>query len=128
GLLLEADVEPHRAVEGRLLVQEQMDELHLEGVGVLLAREVAELAAPARDRAGDAADHLLDGGLALGRAEAAAEVLLGDDVRRVLRPALRELDAALLEGRVVRIADDRVADLPLDLVEGMDTRRRVAPR
>ena len=33
---------------------------------------------------------------------------------------LRELDAPLLEGGVLGIADDRVADLPLELVEGMD--------
>ena len=52
-------------------------------------------------------------------AEAAAEVLLGDDVGRVLRPRLGELDAALLEGGVLRVADDGVADLPLDRVERM---------
>ena len=37
----------------------------------------------------------------------------------------RELDAALLEGGVVRIADHGVADLPLDLVERVDAGRRV---
>ena len=39
--------------------------------------EVAALASPAGDRAGDAADHLLDGVLARGVAELPAEVLLG---------------------------------------------------
>jgi hypothetical protein len=72
-------------------------QLVLERVAVLVGREVAALATPAGDRAGDAADHLLDRALALGRAELAAEVLLRDDVGRVLRPALRELDVALLE-------------------------------
>ena len=56
----------------------------------------------------------------------AAEVLLGDDVGRVLRPGRRELDAALLERGVLGIADDRVAELPLDLVERVDSGRRVA--
>ena len=88
--------------------------------------EVAALAAPAGDRAGDAADHLLDGRLALVRADPPAEVLLRDDVGRVLGPALRELDAALLERGVLGVADHRVADLPLDLVEGVDSGRRVA--
>ncbi len=37
----------------------------------------------------------------------------------------RELDAALLERRVVRVADHRVAQLPLDLVERMDAGGRV---
>src|SRR6185437_15454328 len=40
-----------------------------------------------------------------------------DDVRRRLRPELRELDPALLERRTVAARDQRVADLPLDLVE-----------
>src|SRR5207237_6099989 len=118
--LLEADVEPDRRVEGRLLVQQDRGQLRFEGVGVVGAREVAALAAPLGDRAGDAADHLLDRALALLGAHLAAEVLLGDDVGRVLRPALRELDSALLESWILRIADQRVADLPLDLVEGMD--------
>src|ERR1700709_70392 len=117
--LLEADVEPDRRVEGRLLVEQDRGQLHLEGVGVLGGGEVAALATPVGDRPGDAADHLLDRALALGAAELAAEVLLGDDVGRVLGPALGELDSALLEGRALRIADHGVAGLPLDLVERM---------
>ena len=124
GLLLEADVEPHRRVEGGHLVQQDVGELRLEGVAVLGGGEVAALAAPVGDRAGDAADHLLDRALARGRVELAAEVLLGDDVGRVLRPAARELDVALLEGDLVAVADARVADLPLDGVEGVRLRRR----
>ena len=84
--LLEADVEPDRAVEGGLLVEKDVGELHLERVGVLVGGEVAALAAPGGDRPGDPADHLLDRALALVGAEPAAEVLLGDDVGRVLRP------------------------------------------
>ena len=87
GLLLEAHVEPDRRVEGRHLVEQDVGELVLEGLGVVVGGEVAALAAPAGDRAGHAADHLLDRRLALGRVEPAAEVLLGDDVGGVLRPA-----------------------------------------
>src|SRR6478672_1165850 len=125
--LLEADVEPDRRVEGRLLVEQDRGQLHLEGVGVLLGGEVAALAAPVGDRAGDPADHLFDRALALGAAELAAEVLLGDDVGRVLGPALRELDLTLLEGRALRVSDHRIADLPLDLVERMHAGRRKSP-
>src|ERR1700710_2922904 len=60
-LLLEADVEPDRRVEGRLLVEQDRGQLHLEGLGVVLGGEVAALASPAGDRPGDAADHLFDG-------------------------------------------------------------------
>ena len=77
------------------------------------------VAAPAADRGDDAADHLAHAPLALGGAEAAAEVLLGDDVRRRLRPELRELDALLVEGRLVLARDERVAHLPFDLLEGV---------
>src|SRR5205807_4587561 len=59
-------------------------------------------------------------GLPLRRVELAAEVLLGHDVRRVLRPRGGELDVALLEGDLVALADPGVAGLPLDRVEGVD--------
>ena len=116
-LLLEADVEPDRRVERRDLVDEDRLQLGLERLGLLVGREVAALAAPAADRVDDAADHLLHRALALRRAHAAAEVLLGDDVRRRLRPEARELDVLLIERRAVLARDQRVAQFPLDLVE-----------
>src|SRR5439155_11667631 len=64
-------------------------------------------------------DHLLDRALALRARHPAAEVLLRDDVGRRLRPELRELDVLLLERRSVLARDVRVADLPVDLVEGV---------
>src|SRR5581483_9410411 len=118
-LLLEADVEPDGAVERGVLVDEDRLQLGLERVALLVVGEVAALGAPCDRRLDDAADHLLDAGLPLGRAQPAAEVLLGDDVRRRLRPELRELDAALLERGPVPAGDGRVARLPLDLVEGI---------
>src|SRR5262249_54574832 len=50
-----------------------------------------------------------------------AEVLLGDDVGGVLRPALGELDVPLLEGvsALLEVRDHRVTGLPLHLVERM---------
>ena len=90
-----------------------------EDLRVRLGGEVAVLRAPAADRVDDAGDELADRGLTLGRAERAAEVLLGDDVGGVLRPADGELHAALLEGvpALLEVGDDRVARLPFDLVE-----------
>ncbi len=93
-LLLEADVEPDRRVERGELVDEDRLQLVLERLRLVLGREVAAVAAPRADRVDDAADHLLDRALALRARHAAAEVLLRDDVRRGLRPELRELDAA----------------------------------
>src|SRR5579859_2214979 len=113
------DVEPDRRVEGRHLVEQDVGELGLEGLGVLHGGEVAALPAPGRDRPGHARDHLLDRALPGGRAELAAEVLLGHDVGRVLRPALRKFDVALLEGDLPAMADPSVAQLPFDRLVGM---------
>src|SRR5262249_48098443 len=65
--------------------------------------------------------------LARRRVELAAEVLLGYDVRGVLRPRLRELDVLLLERDLVAVADPRVARLPLDLLERVDAGLREQP-
>src|SRR5262249_57905473 len=123
-LLVEADVEPDRRVGGGELVDEDELELGLEALGLFLGGEVAALSAPAGDRVDDAADHLLDARLALGRGHAAAEVLLGDDVGRRLAPELRELDALLLEGRLVLAGDEGIAQLPFELLEGVASRDR----
>ena len=96
---------------------EDVRELVVEGAGVVFGREVAARAAPPGDGAGDAADHVLHRALALGRAHLPAEVLLRDDVRRVLRPALRKLDVLLLEGDAIAVADARVAQLPLERLD-----------
>src|SRR6266705_6258346 len=48
-LRLEPDVEPDRGVEGRVLVDEDRLQLGLEGVSLVVGREVTALAAPAAD-------------------------------------------------------------------------------
>ncbi len=123
--LKEPAVEPDGRVERRGLRDEQVQELRLEGVGVLLAREVvALLLAGLADRTGDAVDELLDGPLAALRVAVdarLAEVLGDGDVGRELRPRGRHLDAAHLEDdRAVRVRDDRVAQLVGQLVERVD--------
>ena len=76
---------------------------------------------PLGDRVDDAADQLLDAALALRRADLAAEIFRDDDVGRLLRPGLRDLDVALLEHHLAAfVADHRRAQLPLDLVERID--------
>src|SRR5262249_51697636 len=89
----------------------------------------ATLLTVAGDRPGDALDELADGGLALGCPNAAVEVLLDDDVRRRLRPGLRDLDVLLLEDRLPLLRHDRRgAQLPLDRVVRGDGRVRIDPR
>ena len=97
GRLLEADVEPDRAVERRLLIDEQVLQVVAERLQVVVAGEVLLLARPRRDRVDDAADQLLDAALALGRPDLPAEILRDDDVGRLLGPEPGDLDVALLE-------------------------------
>jgi hypothetical protein len=106
-----------------------MRQLVGEDLCVLLRGEVVVLLAPAADRVDDAGDELADRGLTLRRAERASEVLLGDDVGGVLRPADGKLHAALLEGvpALLEVGDDRVARLPFDLVERVGPLRREMP-
>jgi len=109
-------------------------------LGLLFVPEVRALAAPVREGVDHAVYELLDGALADGGgvaglpgqgggggilAEGAAEVLGGDDVGGVLRPAFGELHALLLEhGCAVRALDDgRAITLPLHPIVGVDLGR-----
>jgi hypothetical protein len=106
-------------------------QLRVERLGFFIVREVVSLAAPVRDAVDHAVDELLDGVLADGGvgvrggggglAQGAAEVLGGDDVGGVLRPAFGELDALLLEDRrAVRAGDDgRAVALPFERIVGV---------
>src|SRR5262249_23674111 len=97
------------------------------GLGVGLGVEIPLGASPAAEGAHHAADELPDAALARGGAERAAEVFRGDDVGRRLRPELRDLDVLLLEDDFPLLAADHGgADLPVDLVEGIDTGAREA--
>src|SRR5690606_26071589 len=63
--VVEADVEPDRRVERAVLVQAEGGQLVVEDLGVGVGGEVAVLAAPVGDGAGDAIDELADAPLAL---------------------------------------------------------------
>ena len=92
----------------------------------LVVDEVAVAHAPVGDRVGDAVDRPGAATTRARGAERAAEVLLGDDVRGVLRPRGRELDVGLEEGvaAVLEVRDAGVAPLPLDGVVRVGPRAR----
>src|SRR5690349_3593453 len=106
-----------------------MRELRLEGVQVLVGREVVLGLRPAGDRVDDAVDQLLHAGLATGLADVATEVLADDDVGGELAPERRNFDVLLLEdGLAAFVADAGGADLPGDLVVRVDARLGPAAR
>lgn len=80
--------------------------------------EVAVGGTPRGDRVDDPRHHIAQRVFAPLGAEPATEILLGDDVRGVLRPELRELDAELLEDDLTgAVMDDAgIAALPWHLV------------
>ena len=53
-----ADVEPHRRIKGRILVQQQVNELVVEHGGIFGRAEVSAADSPIADGFGDAADQL----------------------------------------------------------------------
>ncbi len=117
----DADVEPHRRVERRLLGDQEVLELGPEGLGLGLVDEVAALDAPGGDGVGHPVDDLAQRALPLGRAQGAPEVLLGHDVGGVDGPVGGELDPELLEGdrAVGPVGDAGVAPVPLHGVVGV---------
>ena len=114
-------------VEAEDLVQEGVRQLVLEDLGVGGRGEVVVVLAGLPVRLHDAVDQLLEAGLALRGADGTAEVLAGDDVDRVHRPEVGELDATLLEvdRAVAPVGHDDVTALPDHLVVRMHAGRRV---
>ena len=115
---LDADIEPDRTVEGELLFHQEVGQLIREDLRVLLAGEVAILAAPAGEGLHDAANQLPDAVFPLGRAQRPAKVFRYHHVSGELGPRLGDLDVVLLEHHLALLAGDHGATLlPLDLSE-----------
>src|ERR1051326_4702018 len=89
--------------------------------GVLFTREVAALAAPARDGGGDASHQLANARLTRGSPFLAVEVFGSDDIRGRHRPGLRHFDILLFEYDFPGLAGDRSGPVfPLDRVIGRE--------
>src|SRR4029450_10318251 len=108
---------------------EQVLQLVREALERILAGEVLLRAGPAGNRVHDAPNELAHAGLTLRRPHRATEIFGNDDVGRLLRPRLRNLDVALLENDLaLLVADDRRAGLPLHLVERVHAGQREVAR
>jgi hypothetical protein len=117
-MCLDADVEPHRAVEGRSLLHQQVGQLGRERIGVRRGRKIALPFAPRPDGAHDAPHELANAVLSLRAAERAAEVFRHDHTGGQLRPPARDLDVVLLEYDVAALPrDDRRPQFPLHRIE-----------
>src|SRR5208283_6207101 len=116
-----AYVEPDGRVEGRVLADEEMDQLVVESDGVFKGAEIAVLQAPVTDGLGHAADQLTDAGFALAGIHAAVEIFAGDDIGRGHRPVFGNFHIFLLEdGVALGVGNGGGAEFPFDVVVGRD--------
>ena len=127
GLLLDADVEPDRRVEAGVLVEEDVRQLGVEGLGVLLGRRSSRPRAP--QPAMVSATRPMSWRTLRSRSGVPRwpRKYFGDHhVGGRLRPELGHLDVLLLEDLLALLVRDHgVAQLPLDGVEGVHPGRRV---
>src|SRR2546423_10823673 len=83
-----------------------MCKLVAEGQEVGVTGEVTHFFAPVRHGVADALDELPDARLPLRRAQMAAEILGGDNIRSELGPGFGDIDIVLLEDYVALLACD----------------------
>src|SRR5262249_765119 len=120
----EADVEPDGRIERAVLIEAQGRQLVVEPLGVLFRGEVSVVATPVGNGPGHAVDQLADAGLPLGCVELAVEVLARDDICCQSAPCPGNLAVDLLEdGPSLLVLDLRRPDLPIHLIERVDTLR-----
>ena len=114
GAFLEAAVEPDRAVEGGLLVDQDVLQVVAERLQILVAREVACPCGPTPVIVSTTRPiSCLTLRSRSGRADLTAEIFRDDDVGGLLRPGLRNLDVALLEHQLAAlVADQRRREAP----------------
>ncbi len=130
-LMVEADVEPNRAVERSVLIEAEPGQFVVENLGGFCVGEIAVGQAAIGDRAGDAMDQLPDGSLApavmrIGSVrDVAVKVFRDRDLGRERAPAFRHLDILLFENHLAAVVGDlRRPAFPLHFIEGRN--RRVA--
>src|ERR671930_1170692 len=109
-----ADVEPDGRIEGRPLVQQEVDQFVVESGGVFSRAEISAGDTPVANGLGDAADELAHAGLALGGAQLAVEIFAGHDISSGHGPVLGDLHVRLLEDDAAGgVGDLRGTLLPL---------------
>src|SRR6267143_1963761 len=87
-LMIEADVEPNRRVEGAVLIQTEPGKLLVKHFAVFGA-EIAVVDAPVGNGAADAVKELANGRFALGGVLLAIKIFRDNDLRGERRPGLR---------------------------------------
>ena len=116
---LHADVEPHRRIEGHLLLDQQVGEFVAKRVLRFGVGEIAAFVAPADDGIDHAANQLPHRGFALVGVGLPVKIFGRHDIGGRLRPALGHFYVLLPENYLsLVIADECGAPLPFDLVEG----------
>jgi len=125
-MIFHAHIEPDRAVEGGLLVDQQVGEFPFKDPGIMGGGEVSRLLAPAGDGFGHPVDQGFDAGFGLGGILVGMKILGGDDIERGLAPEIRGFDIFALkndltlvvgDGSASRLPDQRVVRVHTGLGE-----------
>src|SRR6185437_14151168 len=112
-------VEPYRRVERRFLVEQDVHQFVVEGLGVAAAGEIPAIEAPIADAFRYPSNQRAHTTLTLRSAERPVQVLAGYDVGCGHRPVFWHFYVLLLEdGLALRVGDRRLTPLPLELVIG----------
>ena len=118
---LHADVEPHRRIEGHLLLDQQVRQLVAESVARFGAWRSSRPPRPSATMV--STTRPISWRTELSRSgvfELAVKIFRGDDVGRRLRPGLGHFHVFLAENHLALfVADQRRAPFPFDRVEGM---------
>ena len=128
GFGLNTAIEPDRAVECRFLIDQEVGELRLEGVGVFGGRKVASVPSPLVNGVHHSSNELPDASLAPLAIGGSPEVLGDHHVGRQHGPTDGYFHVRLLEDHLsLFIGDACLALLPLNLIEGMHPGAGVNP-
>ena len=128
GFGLNAAIEPDRAVECCLLIDQEVGELRLEGVGVFRRGKVSPLLPPLVNRVHHSSNELSDASLSPLAIGGSPEVLGDHHVCRQHGPTDGYFHVRFLEDHLsLFIGDACLALLPLNLIEGMHPGAGVNP-
>ena len=123
-LMIQADVEPDRAVESAMLIRAKPGQLVIKNLRGFRVGEIAIRQAAIGDRAGDPMNQLphrrfAAAGVRVGPVgDVAVEIFRDGDLGRQRAPAFRHLDVFLLEDDLAAVIRDlRRAAVPFELIE-----------
>ena len=116
-LMVQPNVEPHRGIEGPVLMEAQPCQLTIKPLAVLGRRKITIAHTPIGDRPRHAVDQLTHAVLTLGCTDLTIKIFAANNVRCQLAPKRRHFAVSLLKDNFAPLALDlRGPRFPLDCI------------